>query len=147
MYQHAKNQLIPSVYSWETFKFSPETDWPHPLLTMPNQNIFDQLLIFVNLYQHTKNEAVSSICFREIYWFKNPAILLAESILVYISGTKFFPNTRLFQERSKGPPDFPGQNRLNVILGQFQALLLEILRQNHWNWGKLGQCRNSIYET
>ena len=28
---------------------------------MANQTIFDQLLIFVNLYQHAKNEAVSSI--------------------------------------------------------------------------------------
>ena len=33
---------------------------------MPNQKIFDQLLIFVNLYQHTKNEAISSICSGEI---------------------------------------------------------------------------------
>ena len=33
---------------------------------MPNQNIFNQLLIFVNLYQHAKNEAVSSICSAEI---------------------------------------------------------------------------------
>ena len=29
---------------------------------MPNQKIFDQLLIFVNLYEHAKNEAVPSIC-------------------------------------------------------------------------------------
>ena len=29
---------------------------------MPNQKTFSQLLIFVNLYQHAKNEAVSSIC-------------------------------------------------------------------------------------
>ena len=33
---------------------------------MPNKNIFDQLLTFVNLYQHAKNEAVSSICSGEI---------------------------------------------------------------------------------
>ena len=33
---------------------------------MPKQKIFDQLLIFVNLYQHTKNEAISSICSGEI---------------------------------------------------------------------------------
>ena len=41
-------------------------DWQHPFLTMPNQKIFDQLLVFVNLYQHAKNETVSSICSREI---------------------------------------------------------------------------------
>ena len=29
---------------------------------MPNQKSFEQLLIFANLYQHTKNEAVLSIC-------------------------------------------------------------------------------------
>ena len=29
---------------------------------MPNQKIFNQLLIFVNFYQHAKNEAISSIC-------------------------------------------------------------------------------------
>ena len=32
---------------------------------MPNQKIFDQLLIFVNLYRHAKYDAVSSICSRE----------------------------------------------------------------------------------
>ena len=33
---------------------------------MPNQKLFNQLLIFVNLYQHAQNEAVSSICLGEI---------------------------------------------------------------------------------
>ena len=33
---------------------------------MTNQKIIYQLLIFVNLYQHAKNEAVSSICSGEI---------------------------------------------------------------------------------
>ena len=37
---------------------------------MPNQKIFDQLLIFVNLYQHAKNADVSSICSGEIVDFK-----------------------------------------------------------------------------
>ena len=41
-------------------------DWQHPFLTMPNQNILDQLLIFVNLMQNAKNETVSSIYFGEI---------------------------------------------------------------------------------
>ena len=30
---------------------------------MPTQNIFDQLLIYVNLYQHAKNMAISKTCF------------------------------------------------------------------------------------
>ena len=40
----------------ETANFRvPRLDWPHPFLTMPTKKIFDQLLIFVNLYQHAKN--------------------------------------------------------------------------------------------
>ena len=30
---------------------------------MPHQKLFSQLLIFLNLYQHAKNEAVSLICY------------------------------------------------------------------------------------
>ena len=33
-------------------------DWPYPFLTTPTQQIFDQLLIFVNLYQHAKNQFI-----------------------------------------------------------------------------------------
>ena len=33
---------------------------------MPNQKIFSQHFIFVNLYQHTKNEANSSFCSAKI---------------------------------------------------------------------------------
>ena len=33
---------------------------------MPHQKPFNQLLLFVNLYQHAKNEAVSSICYGEM---------------------------------------------------------------------------------
>ena len=33
---------------------------------MPNQKNFDQLLIFVNLYQHAENEPVLSTCSEEI---------------------------------------------------------------------------------
>ena len=33
---------------------------------MHKQNIFDKLLTFVNLYQHAKNEAISSISSGEI---------------------------------------------------------------------------------
>ena len=33
---------------------------------MPYQKLFNQLLIFVNLYQHAKDDAVSSICSEEM---------------------------------------------------------------------------------
>ena len=67
LYQHAKNQSIPSVHSSDIGNFRVQRlDWPHPFLTMPNQKISNQFLIFVNLYQHTKKEAVSSVCSGEI---------------------------------------------------------------------------------
>ena len=54
----ANNQLVPSVLSWDTVNVRVQRpDWPHSFLTMPYQ----KLLIFVNLYQHAKNEAVSLI--------------------------------------------------------------------------------------
>ena len=35
---HAKNQIISSVDSWDTFKFRVQRpDWPHPFFTMPNK--------------------------------------------------------------------------------------------------------------
>ena len=37
---------------------------------MPNQKIFNQLLIFVDFYRHAKNEAISSICSAEIVHLK-----------------------------------------------------------------------------
>ena len=43
-----------------------KADLSNPFQKMSNQKIFDQLLIFVNLYQHAKNEAVSLICSGEI---------------------------------------------------------------------------------
>ena len=57
---HAKNLLIPSVYSRYTVNFKLQRP-DCLLLPMPNQKIFDQLF-FVNLYQNVKKEAVSSIC-------------------------------------------------------------------------------------
>ena len=59
--------LIPSDHSSDTINFRfQRPDWPHPFLNMPNQEIFNQLLIFMNLYQHAKNEAVSPPCSGEI---------------------------------------------------------------------------------
>ena len=65
-----------------------------PFFTMSNQKIFDQLLIFVNFYQHAKKKAASSIWFWRDTWFKNPAIWLAERTLASISRTKFFQNNQ-----------------------------------------------------
>ena len=42
LYQHAKNQLIPKVHSWDTINFRVQRpNWPHLFLTMPNQKIFN----------------------------------------------------------------------------------------------------------
>ena len=71
---------------------------------MPNQEIVNKLLIFVNLHQHAKNKTVSSICSGEIVCLKNPkSDGLTESILAYISGTRYriFPNIGFVWEHSK----------------------------------------------
>ena len=55
---------VHSIYSflrYSQFK-SPWPDWPQPFLTMSTQKVFDQLLIYVSLYQHAKNQAISLIC-------------------------------------------------------------------------------------
>ena len=36
------------------------TDWLNQFLIMPTQIFFDKLLIFVNLYEHVKNQFISS---------------------------------------------------------------------------------------
>ena len=67
LYQHAKNQLIPSVHFSNKVNFRVQRpNSQHPFLTIPNQKMFIQLLSFANLHQHTKNEAVSLIYFGEI---------------------------------------------------------------------------------
>ena len=60
-----KHEFIPSVHSGYTVNFRVQIpDWSKPFLT--NQKKFDKLLIFVNLYQYKKNEAVLSICSGEM---------------------------------------------------------------------------------
>ena len=57
LYQHAKNQFIPSVHSSDTVNFKvPSHDWPHPFLTMPTPKTFK--LIFMKLYQYAKNKLI-----------------------------------------------------------------------------------------
>ena len=67
---------------------------------MPKQNIFQQLLAFVNLYQHAKNEPVSEISSEEIGDLR---ILQSDWLRVFwpISGAPFFPNIIFMQEHSK----------------------------------------------
>ena len=51
-----KNNFIPFVHfrvSWP--------DWSHPFLTMPTQKNLNQLLKFVIMYQHAKNQLMNSI--------------------------------------------------------------------------------------
>ena len=92
LYQNTKNQLIPSLHSSDIVNFRVQRpNWPHSFLTIPKQKNFYQLFFFLNLYQHAKKWG----CFINLFWwnswFKNPAIWLAESILAYISETRFFP--------------------------------------------------------
>ena len=54
MHQDEKNQLIPSINSWDTINFKvPWIDWPISDHAHPKN--FDQLLIYVDLYQSAKN--------------------------------------------------------------------------------------------
>ena len=56
-----ENPFIPSVHSWDKVNFTVQRlNCPHPFLTTSTQKIFGQILIFVNLYQHAKNEGISS---------------------------------------------------------------------------------------
>ena len=71
LYHHAKTQLIPLAHSWDTVSlWAQGPDWPYAFLTMPNQKMFNQLLIFVNFILLAKNEAVSSIFYGEIFHLK-----------------------------------------------------------------------------
>ena len=57
LYQHAKNQFIPSVHSSDTVTFKvPSHNWLHPFLTKPTPKTFT--LIFLKLYQHDKNKLI-----------------------------------------------------------------------------------------
>ena len=55
---------VHSIYPFLTYiQFQiPVTRLAKPISDLPNQKIFDQLLISVNLYQHAKNRAISLIC-------------------------------------------------------------------------------------
>ena len=67
LHQHAKYQFTPSTHSRDTVNFKVMwPGWPHPSLIMPSPKFFDQLLIYVNLCQHVKNQAISLTCFGDM---------------------------------------------------------------------------------
>ena len=53
-------RYLPSL-KWIGQVLLEKLDWSHPFLTIPTKKIFDQLLIYVNLYKHAKNQANSLI--------------------------------------------------------------------------------------
>ena len=69
--------------------------------TGDTQTVFDQLFIYMNLYQHVEITGYFTDLFWRYGWLKNPAIWLAENILCSISGTKIFPNMQFVQEHSE----------------------------------------------
>ena len=67
LHQHAQNQFTPSIHSWDTVNFRALLpDWPHPFLNIPTQKRIYQLLIYVNLFQQAKNQAIPLICFGDM---------------------------------------------------------------------------------
>ena len=57
LYQVAKNQFDQFFLEIQSMLRVKRPDWSNSFLTMSQQKLFNQLLIFVNLYQHKKNEA------------------------------------------------------------------------------------------
>ena len=142
LYEHVKNQFIPSVNSSDTVNFTvPWPNWPHLFLTMSTPLWFCYSLEKISYFylfsleisqfwspetrlttlsfDHAQPKKFPSTfdfwefvatCKKWGYfidllwrnsWFKNPAIWLAQSILGYISETRFFPNIGFVQEHSK----------------------------------------------
>ena len=59
----ACKNLVHSINSFLRYNFRvPWPVWPPTFLTTPLLKVFDQLLIYVDLYQHVKNKAISLIC-------------------------------------------------------------------------------------
>ena len=103
LHQHAKNQFIPLVHSSDRVCFRvPSHDCQHiHFLTTPTPKIFNvcyNQLKSVNSWD-TVNSRIQRLDLLNLLWrnssFRNYAIWLAESILAYISGTKFFPDIGL----------------------------------------------------
>ena len=101
LYQLAKNQSTRSFHSLDVVNFRVHTrDWPCTFLTMLNLKLFDQLYFCEFVWTLKKCGCVIDL-FRKNGWFEDPAISRAETILNYISATRFFPNRRFVQEHIK----------------------------------------------
>ena len=97
LYQHAKNQLIPSVHTFRVQKL----DWAHPFLTLPKAKNFRSTFNFCEFVSTCKKWGSFISLFWRNSWFKNLAIWMAENTLAYISGTRSFLNRGFVQELSK----------------------------------------------
>lgn len=91
-----------SVHYWDTVNFRALwPNWALIFLTMPTQNISEQILTFFNLNQPSKKSGY----FIDLFWkyrsFKNATVWLAESILADTSETIFLPNIGYVQHHSK----------------------------------------------
>ena len=91
--------MVKSVNSINSFlrysKFwSPETRLDKPIFDHVQWKNF-QFLIFLNLYQHAKNEAVSSICSDEIINLKIRNLIGWEYFGLYLRN-KIFPKYRIY---------------------------------------------------
>ena len=75
LYQHAKNQFIPPIHSWDTSNFTVSGPaCPCPLMTitqLPSKKNFNHLWIFIDLFQNAKNKAIASFCSENIVELKS----------------------------------------------------------------------------
>ena len=76
LYQHVKNHFI-HLFVFKIQSICPVSrvscpDWPQPFLTMPPKN-FDQLLIFKNLYERTKNQLIPPVHSSDTVNFRDPS--------------------------------------------------------------------------
>ena len=66
-----KKWFILSVHSSDTISFRVlSVDWPHPFWNTLTSKIFNQLLIYGNLYQHAKNQLISLVHSRDTVSFR-----------------------------------------------------------------------------
>ena len=61
-------KIVHSIYSFLRYSqfLSPVNRLATPFLTLTTQKYFDQVLIYVNLYEHAQNQAISLTCFGDM---------------------------------------------------------------------------------
>ena len=92
-HQHAKNQFISSIHSWDTFNFWVMwPDWSHPLLITLTPQIFWSTFNLCEFVSTCKKSGYLIDVLWSYGWLKNYTISLAENILAHISRTKIFSN-------------------------------------------------------